>query len=175
DHAPYRFDASGKLPHGERTTFKEIANGVPGIELRLPLLFSEGVQQGRLDLNQFVALTATNHAKLYGLYPKKGTIAVGSDADIAIWDPTREVTVTAGMLHDNVGYTPYEGRQLHGWPQIVLSRGRTVVENGRLAVERGSGAFLRCALSAAAKPAGAAVPELARAAAAGTPLLSSPP
>ncbi|HEU0155400.1 MAG TPA: dihydropyrimidinase, partial [Stellaceae bacterium] len=126
DHAPYRFDASGKLPHGERTTFKEIANGVPGIELRLPLLFSEGVQQGRLDLNQFVALTATNHAKIYGLYPKKGTIAVGGDADIAIWDPEREVTVTSAMLHDNVGYTPYERRHLHGWPETVLSRGRIV-------------------------------------------------
>ena len=109
DHAPYRFDASGKLPKGDKTTFKEIANGVPGIELRLPLLFSEGVGQGRLDLNAFVALTATNHAKLYGLYPRKGTIAVGSDADIAIWDADREVTVTAGLLHDNVGYTPYEG------------------------------------------------------------------
>ena len=72
DHAPYRFDASGKLPHGDKTTFKDIANGVPGIELRLPLLFSEGVGQGRLDLNHFVALTATNHAKLYGLYPRKG-------------------------------------------------------------------------------------------------------
>jgi dihydropyrimidinase len=174
DHAPYRFDASGKLPHGERTTFKEIANGVPGIELRLPLLFSEGVRRGRLDLNQFVALTATNHAKIYGLYPKKGTIAVGSDADIAIWDPEREVTITAPALHDNVGYTPYEGRHLYGWPETVLSRGRIVVEKGRLAAERGSGAFLPCALSAAAKPAGAAVPELARAAAAGTPLLSSP-
>ena len=90
DHAPYRFDASGKLPKGDKTTFKEIANGVPGIELRLPLLFSEGVGKGRLDLNAFVALTATNHAKLYGLYPKKGTIAVGSDADIAIWDPRRD-------------------------------------------------------------------------------------
>ena len=88
DHAPYRFDASGKLPKGDKTTFKEIANGVPGIELRLPLLFSEGVGQGRLDLNAFVALTATSHAKLYGLYPKKGTIAVGSDADIAIWTPS---------------------------------------------------------------------------------------
>jgi len=108
DHAPYRFDASGKLPRGDKTTFKEIANGVPGIELRLPLLFSEGVGQGRVDLNAFVALTATNHAKLYGLYPRKGTIAVGSDADIAIWDPDRVTTVTAPMLHDNVGYTPYE-------------------------------------------------------------------
>jgi dihydropyrimidinase len=170
DHAPYRFDASGKLPHGERTTFKEIANGVPGIELRLPLLFSEGVQQGRLDLNQFVALTATNHAKIYGLYPKKGTIAVGGDADIAIWDPEREVTVTSAMLHDNVGYTPYERRHLHGWPETVLSRGRIVVENGRLLAERGSGAFQACALSNAARPVGAAVPELARAAAAGSAL-----
>src|SRR5437588_6985144 len=139
DHAPYRFDASGKLPHGERTTFKEIANGGHGIELRLPLVYSEGVGQGRLDLNAFVALTATNHAKLYGLYPKKGTIAVGSDADIAIWDPERETTVTAGKLHDNVGYTPYEGRHVHGWPVTVLSRGRIIVEDGKLAAPRGSG------------------------------------
>ncbi len=171
DHAPYRFDASGKLPKGDKTTFKEIANGVPGIELRLPLLFSEGVGQGRLDLNAFVALTATNHAKLYGLYPKKGTIAVGSDADIAIWDPERETTITAGMLHDNVGYTPYEGRRLRGWPVTVLSRGRIVVEDGKLAAARGSGAFLPCALSEAAKPLGAPVPELAFVAETGTALV----
>jgi len=171
DHAPYRFDASGKLPKGERTTFPEIANGVPGIELRLPLLFSEGVGQGRLDLNAFVALTAANHAKLYGLYPKKGTIAVGSDADIAIWDPGCEVTVTAGILHDNVGYTPYEGRRLRGWPVTVLSRGRIVVENGNLAATRGSGAFQPCALSDAARPLGASVPELAFVTATGTPLV----
>ena len=161
DHAPYRFDASGKLPHGDKTTFKEIANGVPGIELRLPLLFSEGVGQGRLDLNAFVALTATNHAKLYGLYPKKGTIAVGSDADIAIWDPERETVITAGRLHDNVGYTPYEGRRLRGWPVTVLSRGRIVIEDGRLVAPRGSGQFLPCALSEAAKPLGVPVAELA--------------
>ena len=161
DHAPYRFDGSGKLPKGDKTTFKEIANGVPGIELRLPLLFSEGVGQGRLDLNAFVALTATNHAKLYGLYPRKGTIAVGSDADIAIWDLDREITVIAGMLHDNVGYTPYEGRRLRGWPVTVISRGRIVVEDGKLAAARGSGAFLPCALSEAARPQGMPVPELA--------------
>ncbi len=171
DHAPYRFDASGKLPHGDRTNFKDIANGVPGIELRLPLLFSEGVGQGRLDLNAFVALTASNHAKLYGLYPKKGTIAIGSDADIAIWDPERETTITAGLLHDNVGYTPYEGRKLRGWPITVLSRGRIVVENGALAAARGSGAFHRCALAAAAKPAGTPVPELAFTAQQGTALV----
>ena len=171
DHAPYRFDASGKLPKGDRTTFKEIANGVPGIELRLPLLFSEGVGQGRLDLNAFVALTATNHAKLYGLYPRKGTIAVGSDADIAIWDPERETAITAGILHDNVGYTPYEGRRLRGWPVTVISRGRVVIENGKLAATRGGGSFLPCALSDAAKPRGAQVPELASVAETGAALV----
>ena len=160
DHAPYRFDSSGKLPHGDKTTFKDIANGVPGIELRLPLLFSEGVGQGRLDLNAFVALTATNHAKLYGLYPKKGTIAVGSDADVAIWDPERETTVSAGILHDNVGYTPYEGRRLRGWPVTVLSRGRIVVDDSKLVAERGSGVFLPCTLSEAARPLGVPAPEL---------------
>jgi dihydropyrimidinase len=171
DHAPYRFDSSGKLPKGDKTTFKEIANGVPGIELRLPLLFSEGVGQRRLDLNAFVALTATNHAKLYGLYPKKGTIAVGSDADIAVWDPERETTITAGMLHDNAGYTPYEGRRVRGWPVTVLSRGRIVVEDGKLTAERGSGTFLPCALSEAAKPLHSPVPELAFVAETGSALV----
>ena len=153
DHAPYRYDETGKLPKGDKTTFKETANGVPGIELRVPLLFSEGVGKGRIDLNRFVALTATNAAKIYGIYPRKGTIAVGSDADIAIWDPTRQVTVSAANIHDNVGYTPYEGMHLTGWPVTVLSRGRIVVDDGKLVAERGSGNFLPCALSDAAKPA----------------------
>ncbi len=161
DHAPYRFDASGKLPKGEKTTFKEIANGVPGLELRLPLLFSEGVREGRIDLNSFVALTATNHAKLYGLHPRKGTIAIGADADIAIWDPDREVMVTRDLIHDAVGYTPYEGRRLIGWPTTVISRGRVIVESGKLAAEAGSGRFLCCAQPDAARPLGRSVPELA--------------
>jgi dihydropyrimidinase len=142
DHAPYRFDTTGKLPKGDATTFKEMANGVPGIELRLPLLFSEGVLKGRMSIEQFVALTATNHAHMYGLAPRKGAIAVGADADIAIWDPTRQVTVSSAMLHDNVGYTPYEGMQLTGWPESVYSRGRCVVRDGRLWAEAGSGAFV---------------------------------
>jgi dihydropyrimidinase len=172
DHAPYRYDETGKLLKGDKTTFKDTANGVPGIELRVPLLFSEGVGKGRIDLNRFVALTATNHAKLYGLYPRKGTIAVGTDADIAIWDPDREVTVTAADIHDNVGYTPYEGMKLKGWPVTVLSRGRVVVADGKLQAERGSGAFLPCALSEAARPLGRATPELAFAAGnAGAPIL----
>ncbi|HVH82413.1 MAG TPA: dihydropyrimidinase, partial [Stellaceae bacterium] len=161
DHAPYRYDETGKLLKGDKTTFKDTANGVPGIELRVPLLFSAGVKTGRIDINRFVALTATNHARLYGLYPKKGTIAVGSDADICIWDPDREVHVSAGMLHDNTGYTPYEGQHVHGWPVTVISRGRIVVEDGVLKAERGSGNFLPCALSEMAKPLGHPVPELA--------------
>jgi dihydropyrimidinase len=171
DHAPYRFDQTGKLPKGDQTTFKEMANGLPGIELRLPLLFSEGVKKGRLDLHSFVALSATNHAKLYGLHPRKGTIAVGSDADLALWDPDRETDVTAALVHDNTGYTPYEGRRLTGWPVTVISRGRPVIENGALVAPRGSGAFLPCALSDFARPAGAPVPELAYVAQGGAPLV----
>lgn len=143
DHAPYRFDETGKLHAGPKAPFKNLANGVPGIELRMPLLFSEGVGKGRISLNEFVALTSTNAAKIYGLHPRKGTIAVGSDADIAIWDPTRRVTVSYDMLHDNVGYTPYEGMELTGWPETVISRGRIAVAEGTLNVEPGSGHFLK--------------------------------
>ncbi|GAB1578435.1 dihydropyrimidinase [Bordetella petrii] len=142
DHAPYRYDASGKLPKGDQTTFKDVANGVPGLEVRMPLLFSEGVLAGRISIERFVALTATNHARTYGLYPRKGTIAVGADADLAVWNPEREVTISTDMLHDNVGYTPYEGKTVRGWPEVVVSRGRVAVEDGELRVERGSGRFL---------------------------------
>ncbi|RYE60967.1 MAG: dihydropyrimidinase, partial [Hyphomicrobiales bacterium] len=142
DHAPYRFDESGKLPKGDKTTFKDMANGVPGLELRLPLLFSEGFLKGRMDIHQFVALTATNHARLYGLAPRKGAIAVGADADIALWNPERETAISAAALHDQVGYTPYEGRTIRGWPEVVLNRGRVVVDETGLRVARGSGRFL---------------------------------
>jgi len=160
DHAPYRFDETGKLKAGPNPTFKQIANGVPGIELRLPLLFSEGVGKGRIDIHQFVALTATNVAKLYGLHPRKGTIAIGADADLALWDPEVERVVTWDNLHDDVGYTPYEGMTLKGWPLLVMSRGRVAVENGELMVERGSGQFLIREKSAAAKPLNRFSPEM---------------
>jgi dihydropyrimidinase len=142
DHAPYRFDETGKLPKGDATTFKDMANGVPGLQVRLPLLFSEGVGKGRITLNEFVALTATNHARMYGLHPRKGTIAVGADADLAIWEPEKRVTLTASMMKDNVGYTPYEGMTVTGWPTTVVGRGRVVVENSELKVARGSGEFI---------------------------------
>ena len=142
DHAPYRFDESGKLPKGERTTFKEMANGVPGLQVRLPLLFSEGVGKKRITMQEFVAVTAANHARMYGLYPRKGTIEAGADADIAIWEPEKRVTLTAAMMKDNVGYTPYEGMTVTGWPTTVISRGRLAVHEDRLLLERGSGKFI---------------------------------
>ena len=142
DHAPYRFDASGKLSKGPDASFKQIANGMPGIALRLPLLFSEGVRGGRITLNQFVALGSTNAAKLYGMHPQKGTIAVGADADIAIWDPEETRTVTVEDQHDNMDYTPFEGRQVTGWPVTVLSRGEAVIEGGKLVAEPGRGRFV---------------------------------
>src|SRR5687767_6410143 len=141
DHAPYRFDESGKLPKGDKTTFKDMANGVPGLQVRLPLLFSEGVGRKRISLQEFVALTATNHARMYGL-AHKGTLEAGCDADIAIWEPEKQVKLTASLMKDNVGYTPYEGMTVTGWPTVVLQRGRVIVQDGQLRAERGAGKFI---------------------------------
>ncbi|HUP95168.1 MAG TPA: dihydropyrimidinase [Burkholderiales bacterium] len=170
DHAPYRYDASGKLPKGEQTTFKDMANGVPGLELRLPLLFTYGYGAGRMTLNEFVALTATRHARTYGLYPRKGTIAIGADADLAIWDPAKRVRIAKELVHDNTGYTPYEGRDLTGWPVVVISRGEVIVEDGKLNAERGRGQFLTRARSDELAPLGRQVPEMAQLDAWNTPL-----
>ena len=143
DHCPFLIEGTtGKLREGDKTTFQRVANGVPGIETRLPILFSEGVKKGRIDLNQFVALSSTNHAKMYGLYPRKGTIAVGSDADITLWDPDKKVTITQDILHHGCDYTPYEGLEVTGWPVSVLSRGTLVMENGKVTGKRGHGCYL---------------------------------
>ncbi|ONG56640.1 dihydropyrimidinase [Pseudoroseomonas deserti] len=143
DHAPTRYAGpDGKLAFGADAPFTKVPNGVPGLAARLPILFSEGVAKGRIDLQTFVAITATNPAKLFGLAPRKGTIAVGADADIAIWDPAKQVTITNElMLHDN-DHTPYEGMQVTGWPEITLVRGVPVVEHGKVVAEEGHGQFL---------------------------------
>lgn len=158
DHAAYRFDSpKGKFVGGfdEATaSFKKVANGVPGLEIRLPMLFSEGVKTGRLSLNRFVELASTNAAKMYGVYPKKGTIAVGSDADIALWDPELTRTVSIDMLHDNMDYTPYEGREVTGWPVEVLVRGETVFREDEVIAPAGNGRFVPCAPPEMAKPLG---------------------
>ena len=170
DHAPYRYDETGKLPKGAQTTFKEMANGVPGLELRLPLLYTFGYGAGRISLTEFVQLTATRHAQIYGCYPQKGDITVGADADIAIWDPERRLTVTGDLIHDNVGYTPYAGRELKGWPVTVLSRGQVIIDNSKLMAERGRGRFIVRGPSDATVPLGRKIPEMAQLDAWGTPL-----
>ena len=153
DHAPFRYDdAHGKRPGGTEVAFPHIPNGIPGLETRLPLLFSEGVGKGRIDLHAFVALTATNPARLYGLYPRKGTIAVGGDADLAIWDAQRRVTIRNELLHHAVDYTPYEGIEVTGWPALTLSRGEVVWEEGTFRGTSGRGQFLRCGLPEPARP-----------------------
>jgi dihydropyrimidinase len=153
DHCPFRYTGSGgKKRKGERTAFRWVPNGIPGVEVRLPILFSEGVGRGRIDLNRFVALTATNHARLYGLYPRKGTLAVGSDADVAIWDPDREVTIRQENMHHGCDYTPYEGVRVRGWPETTVLRGRPVVRDGALVGEKGGGIYLARERSPAAVP-----------------------
>lgn len=142
DHAPYKFDATGKLMAGPNSTFKQIANGIPGIEARLPLLFDAMVSKGRLGLAKFVELTATAPAKIYNLHPRKGSIAIGADADLVIWDPKCQVTLADGVLHDRTGYTPYAGRTITGWPETVLRRGEAIVRQGKLEAKAGSGQFL---------------------------------
>jgi len=160
DHAPYSFDEHGKLYAGPNPPFTKIANGVPGIETRLPLLFSEGVNTGRIDIHKFVELTSTNAARIYGLFPRKGTIAVGADADLAIWDPNLEKTIRYEDLHDRAGYSPYEGRTVKGWPITTINRGRVVVTDGGLQVEAGSGRFLERGKTSFMRPLGRLQPEV---------------
>ncbi|MCO5731417.1 dihydropyrimidinase [Rhizobium sp. SSA_523] len=143
DHCPFRYeDSQGKLNERGKRHFRWIPNGIPGVATRLPILFSEGVMKGRISINQFVATTSTNHAKLYGLYPRKGTIAVGSDADITLWDPDCRVTITNDILQQGADYTPYEGLDVRGWPVRLLVRGKTVMQAGSLAKAKPEGTYL---------------------------------
>lgn len=143
DHAPFRFDGpEGKKPDGQEVPFRHIPNGIPGIETRLALLYSEGVLGGRITLQKFVELTATNPAKAYGLHPRKGTIAIGSDADLVIWDEG-ERTIRNADLHHAVDYTPYEGQRLRAWPGTTIAGG-DVVWDGRFRSRLGRGRFLPC-------------------------------
>jgi dihydropyrimidinase len=148
DHCPFRFlDEQGKLIPKGRTSFRWVPNGIPGLEARLPILFSEGVSKGRIDINRFVQLTSTNHAKLYGMYPRKGTIAVGSDADIVLWDPNRKTTLSQERMHHGADYTPYEGFEVVGWPILTMVRGRVITRDGETIGAPGDGEYIRRDLS----------------------------
>ena len=141
DHAPYRYDDTGKFLNGRDAPYPKIANGMPGIAARLPYLFSEGVVKGRITLEQFVALSSTNAAKTFGC-TTKGRIAPGMDADLAIWNPEVTRVVTQADQHDNMDYTPFEGMELTGVPEIVLNRGAVIVEHGVLKAVEGQGRFV---------------------------------
>lgn len=127
--------------------FSKIPNGAPGIEHRLELLYSEGVRKGRISLNKFVEVTSTNAAKIYGMFPKKGTIAVGTDADIVIFDPEETHTISAKIHHHNCDYSAYEGWQITGKCKTVLVRGKVAIENNEVKIKKGFGKFIKRGLS----------------------------
>ncbi len=139
DHCPFCM----KEKHLGDGDFSKIPNGAPGIETRMSLVYDGGVRTGKISLNRFVDLTSTSPAKIFGLFPRKGTIAPGSDADLVIFDPTRQTRLSAKTLHMNVDYNPYEGRAVTGVSETVISRGRVIIDNGTFTGKAGAGAFLK--------------------------------
>ncbi|GMV40303.1 MAG: D-hydantoinase [Myxococcales bacterium] len=142
DHCPFCFKDQKELG---RESFTKIPNGAPGVENRMSLIYTGGVVQGRFGLNRFVELTSTAAAKTFGLFPRKGTIAVGSDADIVVFDPNRKETISINHPHTHhmrVDYSAYEGFEVTGWSEVVLSRGRVIADNGTL-VTAGGGHFVK--------------------------------
>ena len=158
DHCPFFFEAKNSPETGGKDLgceggayppFTRIPGGMPGIESRLSLLYSFGVREGRLSLERWVDACCVSPARVFGLYPRKGALAIGSDADIVIFDPEREVTITRQdggddtiRLHENCDYTPYEGFRVHGWPELTMLRGRVIAEEGHFVGGVGGGQFL---------------------------------
>jgi dihydropyrimidinase len=147
DHCPFFFETQKTLGKDD---FSKIPNGCPVIEDRMKVLHGRGVGCGRLDLNRFVALTATNPARLFGLEGQKGSLAPGYDADVAIWDMEREHTITAEGSHSNVDYNLFEGMTVRGLPETVMVRGKVIVDGDRFLGEKGDGKFLHRSASGAA-------------------------
>ncbi|HXM79872.1 MAG TPA: dihydropyrimidinase [Thermoanaerobaculia bacterium] len=140
DHCPFCMRGQKELGADD---FSKIPNGAPGIETRMSLVWDGGVRTGRISIHRFVELTSTAPAKIFGLFPRKGTVAPGSDADLVIFDPEKKVTLSARTLHMKVDYNPYEGRSVTGAAETVLSRGRVIVENGKFTGRAGAGSFLK--------------------------------
>jgi dihydropyrimidinase len=139
DHCPFLF--AGQKDLG-RENFTLIPNGLPGIESRLALMHTFGVGQGRITLNRWVEVCAAQPAKIFGLYPRKGALVPGADADIVLFDPQREVRLSRAVLHERVDYTPYDGFELRGYPVMTIARGRVLCENGEWVGPAGQGRFL---------------------------------
>ncbi len=140
DHCPFCFKEQKEMGKDD---FTKIPNGGPGIEHRMSLVYSGGVGRGRFSVNRFVELVATTPAKIFGLYPRKGTVAVGGDADLVIFDPNREHTISAQTHHMRVDYSMFEGIKVKGMPDVVLSRGRVLVEGDQFHGKPGQGSFLK--------------------------------
>ncbi|WMJ79765.1 dihydropyrimidinase [Clostridium sp. MB40-C1] len=140
DHCPFAFNKDKQMGKDD---FTKCPNGVPGIEERIPLMFSEGVMKNRININRFVDVCCTSPAKVFGLYPKKGAIQVGADADIVLIDPNKDVVLTKDILHENVDYTAYEGMKLKGYPVLTMVRGKVIVKNNQFIGEKGYGQFIK--------------------------------
>jgi dihydropyrimidinase len=140
DHCPFCMKEQKELG---RDDFSKIPNGGPGVEHRLSLVYNGGVVSGKISVNRFVELVSTSPAKIFGLFPRKGTIAVGSDADIVIFDPDEEMTISAKTHHMRVDYSAYEGVKVRGVTKTVLSRGEVVIDEGRFVGRAGYGQFLK--------------------------------
>jgi dihydropyrimidinase len=139
DHCAFLWDGQKSLG---RDDFSKIPNGGPGIENRLQMIHEFGVRGGRITLNRMVELLCTNPAKLFGLYPRKGTLAVGSDADIVVFDPQKRVTISAKGQHSKIDYNLYEGTEVTGTPETVLLRGNILVDGGELVASPGIGQYV---------------------------------
>ncbi len=139
DHCPFDFAKKMKLG---RDDFTRCPGGIPGVETRMALLFSEGVTAGRISRTRFVQVTATRPAQIMGMYPQKGDLLPGADADLVIFDPGRRVAIDHGRLHQNVDYTPYEGMTVRGWPVLTMVRGRVVAREGEFVGAKGFGRFV---------------------------------
>lgn len=140
DHCPFNFVGQKDLGKGD---FTKIPNGGPGLENRLHLMYQGGVNENRISLNRWVELTSTNPAKIFGMYPRKGSIAPGSDADIVIWDPQKELTISAKTHHMRVDYSMFEGKKVKGDADLVISRGEVIVENKKFLGKSGRGNFIK--------------------------------
>ncbi len=144
DHCPFFYHGEKDLGQGDGAypPFTRIPGGMPGIEARLALLYTFGVRAGRLTVERWVDACCTAPARLFGLYPRKGALAPGADADVVIFDPDREVTLSRAVLHENCDYTPYEGYQLRGYPVLTMLRGRVIARDGEFVGGAGGGRFL---------------------------------
>ena len=146
DHSGWSFEGPrGKGVNGRDASFRDIPNGIPGLASRLPLLFSEGVAKGRITASDFVRLTSTQPARIFGLHPSKGSLMPGADADVVLWDPDKRVTITNALMQHVIDYTPYEGMEVMGWPVAVIRRGEVAMQDGQVQAPPGSGRYLAVA------------------------------